>query len=147
MVKIIAVRIRGSVDVPGKVKDTLYLLKLRKKFVAAVLEKSKENMGMIDKVKDYIAFGDLDPETFKQLLMKRARKQGDKPIEIGGKALDDFIKKFMENKADFAEIKIKPFFRLHPPKGGFKKSIRLPFPRGVLGNQKEKINELVLKML
>jgi large subunit ribosomal protein L30 len=147
MTKIAVIRIRGSVDVPGKVKDTLYLLKLRKKFVAVILEKSRENMGMVDKVKDYVAFGGINPETFKQLLMKRGKKQGDKPIEIGGKAIDDFIKNFLENKTNFTEIKIKPFFRLHPPKGGFKKSIRLPFPKGVLGNHEEKINDLIIKML
>jgi len=147
MVKIIVIRIRGTVGISGKVEDTLYLLRLRKKFVAAIIEKNKENMGMIDKVKDYTAFGEITPETLKQLLMKRARKKGDLPLEIGGKAIDEFMNKFLENKASFNEIKIKPFFRLHPPKGGFKKSIRLAYPKGVLGYHGAKINELVIKML
>jgi large subunit ribosomal protein L30 len=147
MAKIIVIRIRGSVDLPEKVKDTLYLLRLRKKFVAVMLEKNKENMGMISKVKDYVAFGDVDSETIKQLLMKRAKKQGDKPIEIGGKMLDEFAKKFLENKVNLDEIKVKPFFRLHPPIGGFKKSIRLPYPKGVLGDHGDKIKDLIIKML
>jgi large subunit ribosomal protein L30 len=147
MAKIIVIRIRGSVDLPEKVKDTLYLLRLRKKFVAVMLEKNKENMGMISKVKDYVAFGDVDSETIKQLLMKRAKKQGDKPIEIGGKMLDEFAKKFLENKVNLDEIKVKPFFRLHPSIGGFKKSIRLPYPKGVLGDHGDKIKDLIIKML
>jgi len=147
MAKIIVIRIRGSVDLPEKVKDTLYLLRLRKKFVAVMLEKNKENMGMISKVKDYVAFGDVDSETIKQLLMKRAKKQGDKPIEIGGKMLDEFAKKFLENKVNLDEIKVKPFFRLHPPIGGFKKSISLPYPKGVLGDHGDKIKDLIIKML
>jgi large subunit ribosomal protein L30 len=147
MAKIIVIRIRGSVDLPEKVKDTLYLLRLRKKFVAVMLEKNKENMGMISKVKDYVAFGDVDSETIKQLLMKRAKKQGDKPIEIGGKMLDEFAKKFLENKVNLDEIKVKPFFRLHPPIGGFKKSIRLPYPKEVLGDHGDKIKDLIIKML
>ena len=147
MTKIIVTRIRGSPGVPQKIKDTLYLLKLRRKFITVVIENNKENAGMIGKVKDYVAFGEIDQETLKQILMKRARKQGDAPLQIGGKILDDFVNKFLENKTTFDEIKIKPFFRLHPPRGGFKKSIRLPFPKGVLGYQGNKINELIVKML
>ena len=139
--------IRGTIDLSEKVKDTLYLLKLRKKFSAVLLENTKENMGMLHKVKDNIAFGEISPDALKQLLMKRARKQGEKPIEIGGKALDDFTQKFLENKSKLEDIQVKPFFRLHPPRGGFKKSIRRPFPEGVLGYQKDKINALVLRML
>jgi len=40
---------------------------------------------------------------------------------------------------------LKPFFRLHPPRGGLKNS-KEPFPKGVLGYNKE-INELVERML
>lgn len=147
MIKIIAIRIRGTVDVPQNIKQTLYLLKLRKKFSAVILNKSPENWGMLIKVKDYIAFGEINSETLKQLLLKRAKKIGDKNLEIAGKIIEEFIQKFLENKAKLEDIQIKPFFRLHPPIGGFKKSIRLPFPRGVLGYQKDKINELVSKML
>ncbi len=147
MTKIIVIRIRGSVGISKKIKDTLYLLRLRKKFVSVIIEKNNENMGMINKVKDYVAFGEINSETLKQLLLKRARKQGDIPIEVGGKILNDFVNKFLENKAKFDEIKIKPFFRLHPPKSGFKKPIRLAYPKGILGYQGTKINDLAIKML
>ena len=43
------------------------------------------------------------------------------------------------------ELSIKPFFRLHPPRGGIKSKVH--FPKGVLGNNKEKINELIMRML
>ena len=44
------------------------------------------------------------------------------------------------------EIGLKPFFRLHPPRGGLKSS-KKQFPRGVLGNHKQEINKLIEKML
>lgn len=147
MTKIIAILIRSQIDSSEKVRDTLDILRLRRKFAAAIVENTKENMGMLHKVKDSIAYGEISPETLKQLLMKRGKKSGDKPIEIGGKILDEFAQKFLENKAKLEDIKVKPFFRLHPPKGGFKKSVRLPFPKGVLGNHSNKINDLVMKML
>ena len=42
--------------------------------------------------------------------------------------------------------KEKPVFRLNPPRGGFK-SIRLPYPKGDLGNRKEEINKLLERMI
>jgi large subunit ribosomal protein L30 len=147
MDKIIAIRIRGTVNVSEKIGLTLHLLKLRRKFSATLLEKNKINIGMLEKVKDYIAFGEIDQETLKQLLLKRARKEGDKKIEFAGKTIEEFIKKFWENKAKLEDLKIKPFFRLHPPIGGFKRSIKKAYPKGVLGYYGTKINALVIKML
>ncbi|KKL95423.1 hypothetical protein LCGC14_1854700, partial [marine sediment metagenome] len=43
------------------------------------------------------------------------------------------------------KLNLKPFFRLHPPRKGIKS--KLHFPKGVLGDNKEKINDLVLRML
>ena len=45
----------------------------------------------------------------------------------------------------YDELGIKPFFRLHPPRGGIRSKVH--YPEGVLGNHKEKINELVERML
>ena len=50
-----------------------------------------------------------------------------------------------ENKKSYWALDLKPFFRLHPPRGGIKSKIH--FPKGVLGNNKEKINDLVERML
>ncbi len=147
MTKIIAIRIRGQVDVSEDIEHTLQMLRLKRKFAAILIEKTKENEGMLKKVIDYIAFGEINEDALKHLILKRARKQGDKLLESGGKTVDEFVKKFLENKADLKDLKIKPFFRLHPPIGGFKKSIKSPYPNGVLGYHGQKINELVLRML
>jgi hypothetical protein len=39
------------------------------------------------------------------------------------------------------------YFALHPPIGGFKKSSKLAFPRGILGNHGKEINKLLERML
>ena len=41
--------------------------------------------------------------------------------------------------------KLKPFFRLHPPRKGIKS--KKHYPKGVLGNHGKKINELLERML
>jgi len=52
-----------------------------------------------------------------------------------------------DGKVKLEEKNIKPFFRLNPPRGGFKKSTKKMFPNGILGNNKEKINEFIITML
>jgi large subunit ribosomal protein L30 len=147
MKKIVAIRIRGTVNIPRGINDTLYILKLRKKFTCVLLDSNKETEGMLKKVKDYVAFGEIDQETLKQLLLKRGKKQGDKNLEIAGKTIEEFTTKFLEGKTGLEDLKIKPFFRLNPPRGGFKGSIKKPWPKGVLGYYGIKINELVKRML
>jgi len=147
MKKIVIIRIRGTVNVPKYINQSLDFLRLRQKFVCIVIEDNKENLGRIKAVKDYVAFGEIDEETLRALILKRGRKEGDRPIESAGKSIDEFVKKFLEGKAKFEDLKIKPFFRLHPPIGGFKKSIKKPFPKGVLGNQNKAINQLIKRML
>jgi len=144
---IAAIRIKGLVDVPRDVKRTLDMLKLRKKHVCVVLSEKPEIFGMLKKIQNYVAYGNLDKETFKMLLLKRGKLLGDKPLDIKEEELDSFVENFFDNKAKLSDIKLKPFFRLHPPKGGFKKSTKLMWPKGILGNHHNDINKLIIRML
>ncbi len=58
-----------------------------------------------------------------------------------GEISDEMYKKLLEKR----KTKIKNFFRLHPPRKGIKSKVH--FPKGVLGNNKEKINDLIERML
>ncbi len=117
---IAAIRIAGRVGLRKDIAETLQRLKLKRKYTCVVFENpSKEILGMIRKVKDYVAFGDLNEETYKKLVEKRGKKNKDK--------------------------KLKPIFRLHPPRRGIKS--KQHFPKGVLGNNKDKINNLIERML
>ena len=71
---------------------------------------------MINKVRDFVAFGEIDNETHKKLLEKR-------------------------------KTKIENFFRLHPPRGGIESKKHFGVGKGVLGDNKNKINELIGRML
>lgn len=125
------------------VVETLNRLRIRKKYSCIVMNKpGKEELGMLAKVKDFVAFGELDTKTFQALLEKRAHLiDNSKKEKIDAKKI---IEAFEKGKK-FEELNVKPFFRLHPPRGGIE--TKLPFPKGALGNHKEKINELVMRML
>ena len=142
--KIAVIRIAGLVGIDKQIARTLDALRLRRKYTCVILEEKPEFLGMLKKVKDRVAFGQIDKEILKELLLKRARLKGNRPIV---KLDESFVDQFIEDKKKLEDIGVKPFFRLHPPKGGFKKSTKLLFPKGVLGNHGEKINELLKKML
>lgn len=144
---IAAIRIKGIVGIPKDIEKTLSILRLRKKYACVVLAEKPEIAGMLKKVQGCVAFGSLEKETFKLLLLKRGRLYGDKIAEIKEAELDRFVNDFFDNKVTLKDIKLKPFFRLHPPKGGFRKSTKLMWPKGILGNHNEKINELIRRML
>jgi len=135
---IVAIRISGMVDVPEKEEKILYNLRLRRKYSCILLKDKK----ILEKVRNLVAYGEIDPATLRLLIEKKGRKEGDKPIK---ESIDGIVKKLEEGKT-LKEVGLKPFFRLHPPIGGFKKSTKVVYPTGVLGENK-KINELIRRML
>jgi len=63
-----AILIRGDVRVRGDIRDTLYMLKLRNKHAAILIdENNKPLLGMLHKVKDRITYGPVSAEVQKKL--------------------------------------------------------------------------------
>ena len=135
---IVAIRIAGRVGMTPREGGILFNLRLRKKY-ACVFIKDKS---LLEVVKNKVAFGEISKETLALLISKRARKPGNKPVS---ESADLIVKKLEEGKS-LADLGIKPFFSLQPPVKGFRKSTRLLYPKGVLGENKD-INDLVRRML
>ena len=69
------IRIHGKVGLNKDVVETFKRLGLKRKYSCAVLENpGKEQLGMIRKIKDFIAYGDLSEETYKKLVEARGKK-------------------------------------------------------------------------
>ncbi len=130
------IRITGKVDVPQTIKETLLRLKLKKKYSCIVVKENKEILGMLRKIRSYVAYGKIDNKTFKELLEKRGKVKKEKAEEV--------IKNFKDKDKKLSELGIKDVFNLHPPRGGI--NTKKHFPRGVLGENK-KIDELIKRML
>lgn len=135
---IIVIRMSGLTGTRAKQEATLETLMLIKKYNCVLL--TKEDLPRIASVREMLTFGEVSDETLKLVLSKRGKK-GKEPI----KNVDEIIKGLNSGKT-LRELGVKPYLRLHPPIGGFKKSTRLPYPQGVLGHNKE-IETLVKKML
>ncbi len=150
------IRIRGTADVPPDVKATLRMLRLTKKFTAAIYPKDPTIDGMLKVVKDWVTWGEIDRETLRELILKRGRLIGNKPIteellkEVTGMGVNELIDALLNGKVKWHKLdsKVKPVFRLHPPRGGFKKSIKKPVKAGgELGYRGTDINDLIRKMI
>ncbi len=121
--KLAVIQIRGTINAKKEIKDTLKFLNLQRKNACTIVPDTPNYLGMLNKLKDYVTFGEISEDTNKKLVVKRGIK----------------------NK----EGKLKPFFRLHPPKGGFeRKGIKKTFKEGgVLGNRGKEMSKLVERML
>jgi len=154
--RIAIVRIKGVVKTNRKVKDTLYLLRLRKTNVAVVLDNRKPILGMIKKVEPWVAWGEINKNIFKNLLLKRGRLEGNKRLsedyikEKTGIGINEFVDKFFRFEMELSDIPgLKPFFRLKPPSGGYgRKGIKHPKSEGgAWGYWGEDINNLLERMI
>lgn len=122
------------------INETLNRLRLRKKYSCVIIKPKKEQLGMIKKIRDFVAFGEISDEIFKKLIETRSQII-DKSKKIDVKKIIEEIKKGKK----YQELNLKPFFRLHSPRKGI--NAKLHFPKGVLGNNKDKINKLLERML
>lgn len=156
MVKIAIVQIRGVVRTPQKIKDTLSMLKLVKRNSCAIVDANSSFNGMIEAVKDYVTWGEIDEPTLLELIIKRGRIMGNKPLteeylkEKIGMTVHTFAKDLLNGKKKIKDVPgMKPFFRLKPPTKGYERGgIKTPFSMGgALGYRKEHINNLIKRML
>jgi large subunit ribosomal protein L30 len=149
----LVVRIKGTVNIPTWARTTLDGLNLDKRFRATIVPETAESLGMLKKVKEVVAWTKADSGMIKELLEKRGRKAGYKPITKADlpkeyKSIDDLATAIADNKVAMSKIEgLKPWFALSPPKGGFKRKTKQQYTQaGVLGDDKE-LAEIVKRML
>jgi large subunit ribosomal protein L30 len=149
----LVVRIKGTVNIPRWAQMTLDGLNLDRRFRATVVPESEEYLGMLRRVKEEVAWTKADAGIVKELLEKRGRKTGYKPITKSDipkeyKSIDDLATAIAGDKVAMSKLEgIKPWFALGPPKGGFKRKTKTQYAQdGILGEDGE-LAEIVKRML
>jgi large subunit ribosomal protein L30 len=149
----LVVRIKGTVNISNWARKTLDGLNLDRRFRATIVPESAEYLGMLRKVKEVVAWTKADTGIVKELLEKRGRKTGYKPISKSDlpkeyKSMDDLATAIAGDKVAMSKLEgIKPWFALSPPKGGFKRKTKTQYAQdGVLGEDGELV-EIVKRML
>ena len=152
MKRIAVIRVKGRARTKENVEDTLRMLRLSRVNYCSIIDDRKTYEGMLKKVKDLVTWGEIDKNDFSLILKNRGEIEGrikltDDYIKKNTKyeSIDDFANAFIDFKAELRDIpKLRPFFRLHPPRKGFGGIKRTVSAGGALGRRD--IKGLIIKM-
>jgi len=153
-----AIRVRGAPGMKRKILDTLKMLRMHKVNHGVLIWGTKSFKGMLVKCKDYISYGEIDDKTLVRLLRVRGKTEGNKTLtEEHLKNLTEYktfkalSKALLNGEIQYQEKdlnKIKPVFRLHPPRKGHRGTIKRHYGEGgILGYVGVYINQIIHKML
>lgn len=149
------IRVRGTVNIKPDIKHTLKLLRLNRVNHCVLIEENDVMKGMLQMIKDYVTWGEIEKENLFKLINSRGKLSGDKTITdeyIKSATSVDNINKLSEsilkNKFKYKDIPdIKPLFRLNPPKKGYEGIKRSFKNKGALGYRGKEINKLIERMI
>lgn len=153
--RIAIIRVRGNANIKKEVEDTFKMLRLYKRNNCVIIPNNPSFLGMLKKVKDFVTWGEVDKETFKQLLLRRGKLPIGKLDEHYLKekikmSVDEFSDAYLDFKKELKDVPgLKPFFKLNSPSKGFEKAgIKKQYSLGgALGYRKNYINDLIRRML
>ncbi len=148
------VQVRGTAKTRREIKDTLKMLRLHHINHCVFIPDTPAYMGMIQKVKDFVAYGEVEADVVKEILESRGRLTGDVHLsdeyvrensQYAG--IKEFATAVAGNQARLIDVPgLKPVLRLHPPRKGYKTTKRTAQQGGALGYHGEKINDLLYRM-
>ncbi|NHI04433.1 LSU ribosomal protein L7e (L30p) [Candidatus Nitrosotalea sp. TS] len=146
----LVIRMKGTINVPHWANTTLDLLHLDKRFRATIVPERDNTKGMLNKIQHYVSWQEIDVSTTKELLEKRARKEGYRKLtsedieKLGFKNTDELAKSLADGAVALSKLKpLKPWFALAPPRHGFKRSTKKMYGQGgILGNHKELLTQV-----
>jgi large subunit ribosomal protein L30 len=149
------IRVRGTINVNEKTRDTLKMLRLTRVNHCVVIPETPTYKGMLQVVKDYVTWGEIDKKAMTELLKKRGQLLGGKQItdkavktNTGFESVIAYSSALLKGETKIKDFKqMKPVFRLHPPKKGYSSVKRAFSVGGALGYRGDKINELLRRML
>lgn len=152
---IAAIRIRGHVNVNRNIEATMKMLNLTRANHCSLIRENPSYLGMLQKVKDYITFGQVSSEVLVELITKRGRLVGDIPIteeyireNTDYDSIGSLVDALISEELNYKDIpNVKPIFRLHPPIKGHTTIKRSFVAGGALGNREAAIDDLIRRML
>ncbi len=134
------VQVRGTVKAKKELKEALRFLSLGRQNRCVVVPATPSYLGMLQKVKDYVTWGEIAEENFQDLVVKRGKVFQGREMDRKGKYNYRFL--------DFKGKKYLPYFSLNPPRKGFERGgIKVNYQAGgALGYRGDKINDLLKRM-
>jgi large subunit ribosomal protein L30 len=148
---IAAIRIRGRTGLKREIEDTMKMLRLTRINHAVMLDENPNYLGMLRKAKDYITWGEIREDTIIKVISKRGKLPGGVQVteeylkeNTDYSSIEELSKAVIEG-AKLEKSGVKPIFRLHPPRKGYKNIKKTYNEGGSLGYRGENIEELINK--
>lgn len=131
------------------------MLHLTRNNYAALIDNRASFIGMLKAALNFITWGEASKEIVSMLIKERGMLAGRKKItdeyakKIGYKSVDDLADAIFNCRTEYWKLSnVQPVFKLHPPTKGFKGKTKKGYGAGgELGYRKEKINELIIRMI
>ena len=149
----VIVRVRGSVNVKPKIKETMRIMRLNRVNHCVIVPENDVYRGMLNIIKDYVTWGEVDLDTTQLMLESSGKTSGNNSFtknelkESSFKTIKALAKALTEGKTVMRDIPaLKPLFRLHPPRKGYEGIKRSFNEGGALGYRGAKINLLIRRM-
>ena len=141
MALILVVNLHGAINSSSAVREALGQLRVIRKFSASVVTDDDTTVGMLSLCKDFFSWSAVDVKLLGELLEKKGMASSTRPLDaaalkkMGFKNHEDLAQKMVKDRLRMSAVEgLVPFFRLPPPKGGFKHSLRRQFTeKGTLG--------------
>lgn len=148
------VRISGKSDLERDVKDTLKMLHLDDPNNCVLVPNKPDYLGMVEKIKDHVTYGEVDKQTLAEVLRKRLRMSNNERVNenslksvTGHSSHEELADALLTGKAKLSHYKkLHNVLRLTPPSKGFK-STKSHYPEGDLGYRGDAINNLLERMI
>lgn len=149
------IRVRGQPDVNYNIQHTMTLMNLNRVNHCVIVPENDSTKGMLQVVKDYCTWGEVDEATLAEMLRARAKIVGDNDLtdeylkensEFAD--IDALAKAIIENDCKLKDVEgVKPVIRLHPPVKGYEGNKRSFKNGGALGYRGAAVNDLIKRML
>jgi large subunit ribosomal protein L30 len=146
------VRVRGDADTPSDVDDTLDMLNLGQVNAFTVVPEDDTYTGMVQKVNDYVAYGEPNAATVAVLLENRGETVEGGEVDDayasdrGYDGVAELAEAVVEGETTLRDEGVNPTVRLHPPRKGHDGINQSYKQGGVLGNHGDDIDELLRRM-
>ena len=155
MSAVAVIRVRGHAKIRHDAVETMKMLRLHRPNHCVLLPMNTTTKGMLQVVKDYVTWGEVNHETIARMLVKKGEV-------LGGERLSDdhvkgnseftsilsFAKALEKADARLTDVKgLKPVIRLPPPRRGYE-NVKRPYSvGGAVGYRGAEIAKLIERML
>jgi len=151
---LLVLNLHGVINSPGPVRRALEELKVARRFSASVVPGDPSTLGTLKLCKDHVAWAPIDADLLATLLKKRGMVSATKALDsallkrMGYRDYEDLAAKMVKEEIRLSAVEgLRPFFRLAPARGGFKRSMRKQSSeKGLLGSNPQ-LSELVRRMI